>query len=231
MPICNLPTVGDQSLTLRLPGGPTLQCLSLARIPSPYQVTKCLLNQASAALAPLSPVFNLIDMVLAIKGVVEAIPSLLTDPTALFEAIAEVVEKAAAMAHLIPQLSVPLMIIDLLDVTIVALRGVQSEFELIKTQISRIAAAEALAAQPGNGALADSITCANQLLDLTILSVQSGMAPLNSLFAVINLFLGLIGQDPIPPIDDLSDDPDEAIEALNVVIETLTVIRAAIPIP
>lgn len=226
----NIPA-GDQTLRLRLPGGPTLQCMTSSRIPSPLEVTKCLLNQVSTALAPLMPVFNLIDAMLAVKAFAEAVPELITDPTALIQAITDLIEKISALASLVPALSVPILIVDFIDIVILALEGIVTELGLIVDQLARIQAAELEAAVPGNEALLDTILRANQLLEQIQTSLDDSMGPLNSLFGVINLFMSLIGLEPIPSIVDLPEDPTEVIEALETTIEALRVVRQSIPIP
>jgi hypothetical protein len=228
---CTNLKVGDQSTIIRLPGGLTLQPLISTPVPSNLQVVKNLLSQSSAYLGPLAPVFNLIESVLAVKDFAEAVPKILFDPPAVVEAIVKLVEKISKLASLIPQLSVPILIVDLIDVVIISLNGVVDEYEVIIDKINEIENAKQIGSSENNTFLLQVIECAEELLDIGQSSVASSMEPLNSLFAVINLFMNLIGQEGIPPIDDLSDDPEEAIDELNATIKVLTDIRNAIPIP
>lgn len=231
MSTCPSSTGADQSTKIRFPGGATLQVLTSQTIPNGLQVTKSLLSQASSALAPLAPIFNLIDALLAVKEFAEAVPKLLTDPTALAEAIINLVEKIAKLASLIPQLSVPLLIVDLFDVVIGALDGVVTELEKVVAQEARIQAAIAKAQESGNEALQDSIDCANDINDQVKAGIAAGVAPLNPLFAVMNIFLGLIGAPEIPSIENLPDDASEAVEYLGDFVDILQNARDAIPIP
>lgn len=220
-----------QDLKVRLPGGPTLQVMVPNICPSGLQIAKNLLTQANAALAPLAPIFNIIDALLAVKDFAEAVPGLLTDPGALIEAIAKLIEKISALAQLIPQLSIPFLIVDLIDVIIAVLDGVITELAKIVEQELKIAAAGLRAAEPGNASLIPIVECATDLNIQLKLQLGQGLAPLNSLFGVLNLFLGLIGAPEIPPLDDLPEDASEAIESLTVVVEALQKARDAIPIP
>ena len=228
---CVTLTIGNQNISIRLPGGPTLQPMVSAVIPTNLQVVKNLLSQASSALAPLSPIFNIIDAILAIKDFASAVPELVVNPAAVIEALVKLLQKVAALASLIPQLSVPILVVDLIDVVIVALQGIIAELNTIVDQLERIETARTIAQNEGNVSLLDVTVCADNLLTSIQSSLSNSLGPLNSLFGVINLFLSLIGQDGIPSITDLPDDPNEAIDSLNDVISTLTVIRQSIPIP
>ena len=231
MPICPSTSGASQDQQIRFPGGLTLQVMVPQIVPSGLQVTKNLLSQASSALAPLAPLFNLIEAMLAVKDFAEAVPSLLTDPTALIQAIVNLIEKISALVSLIPQLSVPVLIVDLFDVVIGALNGVIEELEKVVAQEARIQAAVAKAQEAGNEALLDSITCANSINDQVKAGISAGVAPLNPLFGVMNLFLGLIGAPEIPSIDNLPNDSSEAIEQLSDLVDALYIARDAIPIP
>lgn len=228
---CITVTIGDQTLTIRLPGGVTLQPMIESSLPTNFQIVKNLLSQASAALAPLAPIFKILDAVLAIKDFAEAVPDVITNPASLIEAIVELIKKIAALASLIPQLSIPIMIVDLIDVVIVALQGIVEEIEFIATKLEEIETARALAQSQGNAALLEVTVCADDLMASIQANASNALGPLNTLFNVLNLFLGLIGQDPIPSMDDLSDDPEEAIDALNNVVTVLQNIRNVIPVP
>ena len=90
MPLPNLEdscvelTVTPQNLSLTFPGGAALA----AQLPDPMQLSKQLMAQANAALAPLVPVFNVIDTVLALFQAVKAIPDAITSlaPTKITDA-------------------------------------------------------------------------------------------------------------------------------------------------
>jgi hypothetical protein len=89
------------------------------------ELSKQLMAQANAALAPLVPVFNVIDTVLALFQAVKAIPDAIThlDPTKITDALPDVAQKASKLLAIVPQLSVPLMIVGLIDVLLAFLGG------------------------------------------------------------------------------------------------------------
>jgi hypothetical protein len=202
--------------------------------PNGLAITKNLLTQANAALAPLMPIFNIIDAVLAIKAFAESIPDALgppPDPSVIAAALAELVEKVAKLAALIPQLAVPYMIVDVLDAIITALNGTITNLEIVIVQEARIAAAMLKASEPGNDALLEVVICADSINASVKGGISEGLGPLNSLFGVLNLFLGLIGLPEIPSMDALPEDSAEAIESLRVTVKLLEDLRASIPLP
>jgi hypothetical protein len=77
--ICVELTVTPQRLSLTFPGGAALAAqLPDIGIPDPMELSKQLMAQANAALAPLVPVFNIIDTVLALFQAVKSIPDAIT---------------------------------------------------------------------------------------------------------------------------------------------------------
>lgn len=231
-PDCAVITIGDQTAQVRLPGGAALSVMVPDIAPSDLGITKSLLGQGNAALAPLLPVFNIIDALLAVKDFAEAVPGLITEPDALIEAIGALIEKISKLAQLIPQLSVPFLIVDLIDVGITALNGFVTELEKIITQETAIADAITKAnTPPVNTALLEVTTCATAQVASAKQGLEEGLGPLNSFFSLLSIFLGLIGQEPIPAIDDLGPDAQGAIDALRGAIDVLQAIRDAIPLP
>ncbi len=231
-PDCVTLTLGNQGAQVRLPGGAALSVMVPDLNPSDLAITKSLLAQGNAALAPLLPVFNIIDALLAVKDFAEAVPGLLTDPTALVDAIAALIEKITKLAELIPQLSVPFLVVDLIDVGITALNGFVTELNKIVQQELNIAAAITKAnTAPLNPSLLDVTTCASDLVAQTKQGLEEGLGPLNTFFGLLSIFLGLIGQPPIPDVSDLGDDAAAAISTLEDTVKLLQDIRAAIPLP
>jgi hypothetical protein len=234
VPDCVEVEIGGQGQTVRLPGGPTLQVMVPQIAPDGIQVTKNLLTQASAALAPLMPVFQIIDAILAIKAFADAVPDSVGPPfnvTAVIQALAGVSKKVAKLASLIPQLAVPLLVVDVIDVVIQALNGAVTQLEAVVVQEAKIAAALTKATETGNDALLQVVACADDFNVATRNGISEGLGPLNSLFGVLNLFLGLIGAPEVPALDDLPDDAQQAIDQLKSVVDLLQNLRDSIPIP
>jgi hypothetical protein len=230
MSTCTTIKIGDQTVKIRTPGGNTIQPLTGTSTPSNLQIVKNLLSQASSILSPLTPVFNIIEAVIAIKDFAEAVPKLITQPNEVVEAVKKLVKSIDKLISLIPQLSVPLLIVDIIDVTIVCLNAIVEEYEKIITQANKIDIARQRAINENNSSLLAITVCADTQLDTIQLGVEQSLEPLNSLFVVMNIFLQLIGQDPIPSLS-VSDDAEDAIDDLEEFVKLLTDIRNIIPIP
>ena len=116
LPICiEIPEIPDP-LNLTLPGGVQIERINLMEVIQP-------------ALTPLVPIFDIIDTVVAVFNCIKAIPDTLgppPDPTVLAACLPDLAEKVAKLLKLIPQLSLPLTIIGLIDLVIDTLRQARS---------------------------------------------------------------------------------------------------------
>src|SRR5688572_26832363 len=66
--------------TIRLPGGAELRAQLAGLPPSLFEIAKSLLGQANSALAPLTPIFDIIETINALHNCVKAIPDALGPP-------------------------------------------------------------------------------------------------------------------------------------------------------
>jgi hypothetical protein len=237
MPLPDLSTVcidlkvTPQELCVTFPGGAEM-CVQIPGVPDPTDVSKQLLAQANAALAPLVPVFNIVDAIIALFNCVKAIPDSLgppPDPTKLAACIPDLAEKIDKLLKLIPQLSIPVLIAGLIDVLLFYLEGLRGQLQAIIAAQVRIAAAATRAAELGNVQLRTVVDCANASMDAYLQNLNEGMKPLNRLVGLLNLFLQLAGLSTIPDLADLGDDAEAALAPLDAVIDSLKAIRAGLP--
>ena len=92
-----IPSLPDP-LEITLPGGVTMEHINLVEIIQP-------------ALAPLVPLFNILDTVITIFNCLKAVPEVITNPGAIIECLGDLGKAIGKLLQLIPQLSVPLMIL------------------------------------------------------------------------------------------------------------------------
>ena len=200
---------------LTLPGGVSIEHLDLASVVQP-------------ALTPLMPAFDIINAVLAIFDVLKAIP----DPFAIAEAIANLAEKIAKLMGLIPQLSLPLTVVGLVDLVIGVLTEARDVLVQLQEQVAAVTAAEERAEELGDDALAEIAACAMANIEQEAANVGKRLGALGSLIGILNLFMGMIGGPEVPDLSSLGGKPlDEVVEPLDVLVETLESVRSAIPIP
>ena len=197
IPICiEIPELPDP-LTLTLPGGAEIQHLNLLDLVQP-------------ALAPLVPLFNIIDTIVALFNCVKAIPDTLgppPDPTALAECVPELAEKVAQLLKLIPQLSLPLMIVGLIDLVINTLSQARDVLVHLQTQMEQILNAIDRATDLDDAGLMAIIQCAQANVAQEAANVGKMLASLGKLIGLINLFMGMIGGPEIPDLSDLAGQP------------------------
>jgi len=223
--------VTSQELCITFPGGAEM-CVQIPGVPDPTDVSKQLLAQANAALAPLVPVFNIIDAIIALFNCVKAIPDSLgppPDPTKLAECIPDLAEKIDKLLKLIPQLSIPVLIAGLIDVILFYLEGLRGQLQAIIAAQVRIAAAATRAAELGNVQLRTVVDCATASMDAYLQNLNEGMKPLNRLVGLLNLFLQLAGLPTVPDLSNLGDDAEAALAPLDAVIDSLKTVRAGLP--
>ena len=231
--ICVELTVTPQRLSIAFPGGATLDPeLPDLGIADPVQLSKQLLAQANAALAPLGPVFNLVDVALALVKAMNAIPDAIAhlDPSKITDALPELAQKSGKLLPLVPQLSVPLMIVGLVDTLMVYLGGLAGQLRALIDQQVRIQKAENRAAELGNAQLQAVADCSRHHVTAQLQSLSESVAPVNRLIALVNVFAQLAGLGPLPELSGLGSDAAAALQPLEDAVKTLQRIRAAIPV-
>ncbi len=231
--VCIELTVTPQNLSLTFPGGAEMNAqLPDIGIPDPMQLSKQLMAQANAALAPLVPVFNVIDTVLALFKTVKAIPDAITslNPGKITEALPDLAKKASKLLKLVPQLSVPLMIVGLIDVLLSFLDGLSGQLRAIIDQEVRIQQAETRAAELGNAQLQVVVDSSKGHVAAQMQSLAESAAPVNRLIALINVFMELAGLGKLPDLSDLGTNAEAALAPIEQMVKTLKQARASIPV-
>ena len=227
--------VAPGEVCLTFPGGVEV-CASLPDLvpPQPDKLIRQLFAQANAALAPLEPIFNIVDAVVQVFECIKAISTL--DPQKIIECIPGLAEKVNKLLALIPALSLPALVAGLIEVLVLYLRGIRNQLIRLRELLVRVLNAETAAARPGNLALARVLPCALDDLDKLVQWQNESAKPVNRLIGLINFFLEVIGLErfKIPCIGNFLADLeaiDNQLELLDLLIELLTIIRLAIPIP
>lgn len=222
LPICiEIPEIPDP-FAITFPGGVTIEHINLMEVIQP-------------ALTPLVPFFDLIDTIVAVFNCIKAIPDSLgppPDPTVLAACLPDLAEKVNKLLALIPQLSLPLLIVRLIDLLIDVLRRARSELLHLQQQMVQILGAIDRATNLDDAGLMAIAQCAQANVAQEAANVGKSLAALGKLIGLINLFMGMVGGPEIPDLSDLAGRPlDDAIPPINAIIETLQSARAAVPVP
>ena len=219
------------TIRIRLPGG----AIVTAQPPTPNADLTAIMNQALAAaqpaLAPLQPVFSVIDAALSIFEAVKSVPEAITklSPKPIINAISDAAKKVGKLLSLVPQLSVPIMILDLIDIIIQVMNSAIAQLEFILVQQTKAAESRTRATDLGLQTLLDVVDCVEEQIEQHQSNLGSMFSTVNDLIEVMNLLLGLIGVDPIPTIGAVDADASDAIDNLRDAIDLLENIRDLIP--
>jgi hypothetical protein len=220
------------------PGGAALSQVLAAgsEIPSGLDAATNLLAQASSAMAPLMPIFNIVDAVLALVECVQAVPDALgppPDPVKMAETLSRLAEKLPKLLDLVPQLAAPRMVIGMLDTLIDFIEGLRDQIEAILLQAERTQAAKAKAEELGDSNLLHIAGCAEGHAQAQLQAMVDALAPMNTLASALSLFLGLLGLPEVPALDGLIDigNPEVAFERIDDLTNLLRSLRDAVPLP
>lgn len=228
--LCDLLDEIPGDLCAVFPGGAEVCAYYESFPPSLLQLARALLAQASGALAPLQPIFNIIEAINSIVECIEAIPDTIgppPNPDALAACIPNLLRKLERLLALLPQLSLPLLLIGLLDAIIAKLQGVINELRAIVDLLNRIAASKGIS----NGFLQSIIDCAEGTAAVSFSNLERLFSALNSTIELLNKLGEPVGMPEIPSFEGgLGDDPEEAIEKLQELVDTLRALRDTIPV-
>ena len=222
LPICiEIPEIPDP-LSITLPGGVSMESINL-------------MEQIQPALTPLMPLFDIIDTVVAVFNCIKAIPDTLgppPDPTVLAARIAELAEKVAKLLKLIPQLSIPLTIIGIIDLIIDVLRQARTMLLHLQAQMQQITGAIDRATDLDDAGLMAITSCAQANVAQEAANVGKSLAALGKLIGILNIFLELVGAPTVPDLSDLAGTPlDEVVPPLDAIVDQLTQVRDMVPVP
>jgi hypothetical protein len=222
LPIClELPEIPDP-FELSLPGGVTIERINLMEVIQPL-------------LAPLMPVFEIIDTIVAVFNCVKAIPDSLgppPDPTVLAACIPELAEKVAKLLKLLPQLSLPILIKQLCKLIVRTLQEARNALVHLQEQMIRILNAVDRASELGDSGLMAITSCAQGNVGQEAANVGKMLASLGRVIGLLNLFFGLLGLPEVPDLSNLAGQPlDAVIAPLDALIELFQNAADAVPAP
>jgi hypothetical protein len=189
-------------------------------------------------MAPLAPIFNLIDTVLAIYKCVKAVPDAITklDPGELLDCLPALAALIDQLLSLIPQMSLPKLIKASLTTLATLLRGVAADLAYTQAQLTRIVQAAERAASLNDSKMAGFLVCAQHDHQAVMDSTAQALAGLSRFILLLNVFMGLFGGPEIPCFSDLVETAmdeglDPVIELLRDLADILSDLARMIPDP
>lgn len=228
VPIPEMP----RDLCLTFPGGFDVCALSGAIPIGGFEAVQNILTSASTAMAPLGPIFKIIEAINSIMKCFTAVLDALgppPDPTKLKAVVKDLEEKVIALAKLSPVLSIPLLVLQLIDVLIAFTDSLASELTSIARYVKAIQDAQFAAAQAPS--LAAIIKCARSNYETQMSNVERAFASVNPIINVINVFCQLAKLKPIAQFEgQLPPEPLVAAATIKSSADKLRALRALIPI-
>lgn len=218
-----IPEVPD-ALELTLPGGIALKHANLEQLLQP-------------AIAPLGPAFALVESVTAIAAMLVDLKDAVTSVPPDFGKAARSLERVAEippnLAGLTPPLSAPLMVVGLIDIALRALGQARSELLQLQQRALGLAIVEQTAQRLQDTRLLNVFECCKANIEQEATNIGAGMASIGHILGLISLLGSLAGLTlSLPTLDACSGRPlDEAARPIGAIIETLTALRRAVPIP
>jgi hypothetical protein len=209
-------------LRLTLPGGAALVGADLATLAQP-------------SMAPLAPFFRLADVAVKTVDVVRAIPDALSvppDPTQILQRLPALVDALAQLLPILPQVSLPLTAVGVLDGVIEELRRTRARLAALDLQARRIEYARARARELGDARLLEQAGCAELDLATAVAHVLSPLASVQGLLAILGLLLGLAGGPSLPPWNFTESDDRGVLESqLRALEDALRAVRGSLQLP
>ena len=212
-----------------LPGGLEVCVLYPSIEATELEVLVQLFAQVNAALAPFAPLFNVLDVILAIVECIKALPKsiLPPNPVPIVQCLVKLIEVVLNLLKLIPPFSLLFTVAALLDCLLLLISALRKvAVDLVERQARLIAAA----LTPVDPQAQFLITCEINNFNLLLASLNEYLKPLNRLIGVINFFLLFFGQE-IPSFASGADNLIGLIATLDVAYTTVDNIRNFIPVP
>lgn len=199
----------------------------------PADQVKKLFDQVNTALAPLNPIFTVIDAVVSIKDCIEALIDALGPPPSpkpIIECLKKLLFLVEKLIKMLPQLSIPLLVAQFLDALIIFVKSFRAQVLAIINRVASQIEAGLRAAQLGNLVLQASVDCTLENLGIELQNMGKQAEPINLLIGSINAFLDIVGLPCIPSLEIPTELAEEALAPLDLLIKILEALRDAIPI-
>ena len=210
----------EDPLRLSLPGGIAIEHQNLAEL-------------AQSALAPLAPVFTIIETIVAIAQAIEAIPAALgppPDPSKITSAIDELKKKMEKLILLIPQTSLPVTLIGLVDILLSELKKHRLDLLALAAQVSEIENSRKTAQELGDEVLMAIADCAEKNIEQEADNLARAIAALSGLVTIVGLFSKMVGGPEMPDFASVRGKAlSELLAPIEALITALETIRGVIP--
>lgn len=204
-------------------------------VPNPLEGMNRLFGKLNTALAPLVPIFLIIEVAISLKNCITAIPDCITSvppsPKPILDCTKQLIKTLEQLLKMIPQLSIPVLIVGIIDAIISFILAYRNSVATLIAKEEAIIEAEATAAKLSNTQMAILLKCAHDNLGVEFSNLNASMGPVNHLLAIVNGLLDIVGLPCIPSLIIPNKLTQEALTPLDATIRILQELRALIPLP
>ncbi len=227
---CAQATVITAPKCITMPGGVEL---CAAALPNSLDSLHSLFGKLNSALAPLVPIFTIIEVLICLKNCVTAIPDCLSppSPTPIIKCTKELIRTLNQLLKMIPQLSVPILVLGVVDALIAFVSSYRDAAILLVRRQQDLITQETRAAELNNARMMILLGCAKENLKVEFSNLSAGAGPVNQLIAIVNALLDIIGLPCIPGLLIPEQLTEAALKPIDDVISILRALRKLIPVP
>jgi hypothetical protein len=211
-----------------LPGGVELCANSL---PNPLDSVTSLFSKLNVALAPLVPIFTIIEVLICLKNCITAIPDCLMPPSPkpIIDCSKQLIKTLEQLIKMTPQLSVPNLVIATIDALIAFLLAFRNAIGILIEKDAVILESMTRASDLGNAQMLFLLECSKKNLDIEFNNLAAGMGPVNQLLGIVNGLLDIVGLPCLPGLVVPTELTEKALKPLDDAIAIILKIRGLIP--
>jgi len=221
-----LPSVDLSGFFALFPGGIQLSAFAGLKVSTGDTIEK-FLAQMNTALMPLVPLFDLIDTLLIIKGIFDAVTSL--NPYKIAEKVKLLLPKLDKLKSMLPPLAIPPLLRAIVAALIVFVSAFKAQLNAMIDVEARIGLAGARAELLGAADLAAAVSCTQLSLDVQFNAMIGGAAPLNRFIGLVNLLASIVGMPEIPTLGNFGASASSALAPVDILLDALQNLYDSIP--
>ena len=126
----------------------------------------------------------------------------------------------------------PFTIVGLVDLILHTLSEARDVLVALQARAEALGVAEERARELGDAQLLEIVECARANIEQEAANLEKRLGALGTLVGILNLFTSMVGAPEVPDLSSLSGESlDAVVEPLDALVDVLTAVRSAVPLP